>query len=108
MLRGDRQRPRPTQFLYYLISSSTLVLLPRLRANLVCLVQRRKHSTQIQAFNVSLHAEVDYPSRISVFTTDYGSFSPVDFARAMSDKGVGEGVNTISRGVRIAIIALLF
>lgn len=43
---------------------------------------------------MSLHGENDYPCMISVFTSDSGHFPPVDFTGAVSEKGIGEGVNT--------------
>ena len=42
----------------------------------------------------SLHAEDDYPCMISVFTSDSGYFPPIDFTGAVTEKGIGEGVNT--------------
>ena len=42
----------------------------------------------------SLHAENDYPCMISVFTSDSGHFPPIDFTGAVTEKGIGEGVNT--------------
>lgn len=43
---------------------------------------------------VSLHAEDDYPCMIVICMSDYGCISPADFTGAVSEKGIGEGVNT--------------